>query len=163
MFNLPYCPYCRSCFIYLDLLLRSVVIVYRISIKFYRHRVNGRPKLYFSCRFQILPASCKRELIFQGGIKFCRFQILPASCKRELIFQGGIKFCHFQILPASCKRGLIASPMIADALRQWYGMNYDLMKTKLSNESIIRPLVDHLHCKYHFDKKLLIINTTLRL
>ena len=49
--NLPYCPYCGSCFIYLDLLLTLVAIVYGVRIKFYRHRVNGRPKWHFFMLF----------------------------------------------------------------------------------------------------------------
>ena len=44
----------------------------------------------FSCRFEILSASCKRELIFQSGMKFSRFQILPASCKRGLNFINAV-------------------------------------------------------------------------
>ena len=41
---------------------------------------------------QILLASYKRELIFQGGTRFCRFQILQPSCKRALrLFLANLK------------------------------------------------------------------------
>ena len=42
----------------------------------------------FLCRFQILPSLCRRELIFQGGMKLCRFQIPMAFCKNALSSPG---------------------------------------------------------------------------
>ena len=55
-----------------------VVVVLSILIDYFR-------QLLF------LPVSCRRV----ARTFLYRFQILAASCRRELIFQGGIKFCRF--------------------------------------------------------------------
>ena len=70
--------------------------------------------MHTSYKNKILPASCKREAktaLFHAFFEFYRH--LPPSCKRELIFQGGIKFCRFLILPPSCKRRLISDDFCA--------------------------------------------------
>ena len=88
IFDVLYCPYRCCCFICLDRLLMSVVIIYGIRITFRQHPVDGRPKWHFfmplSKCFQVLAASCRQEHIFQGSINSTIFQILLVSCRQAL-------------------------------------------------------------------------------